>query len=95
MPEPLEFEWNKGNIRKNFQKHGISDKESEEIFNNQPLCVSLDRKHSTTTEVRYHALGKTDENRAIFLSFTVRGYRVRIISARPASRKERGQYGKK
>lgn len=95
LPEPLEFEWDKGNINKNFKKHGVADKESEEVFNNKPLFVSLDRKHSTTTEVRYHALGKTDENRALFLSFTVRANKVRIISARPASKKEKGQYGKK
>lgn len=95
LPKPLEFEWDKGNKDKNLKKHGISDKEAEEIFNNVPLLVSLDKKHSTRIEVRYHALGKTDKNKVLFISFTVRNRNVRIISARKASKIERNKYVKK
>ena len=53
LPKPLKFQWDKGNIDKNFKKHGITDKESEEIFNNSPLLIALDKKHSTKEEIRY------------------------------------------
>lgn len=95
LPKPLEFDWDKGNINKNFKKHGVTDKESEEIFGNKPLLVSLDKEHSTKKEIRYHALGRTNESKVLFLSFTARKSKVGIISARPASRKERKIYVKK
>lgn len=95
LPKFLKFEWDKGNIGKNLKKHGIADKESEEVFSNRPLLISLDKRHSTKKEIRYHSLGKTDENKVLFLSFMVRQNKVRIISARPASRKERKTYVKK
>lgn len=95
LPKPLEFKWDKGNINKNFKKHGITDRESEEVFSNKPLLVSLDKKHSTKNEIRYQALGKTDENKVLFLSFTIRGNKLRIISARKASKAERRIYAKK
>lgn len=94
LPKPIEFEWNKGNINKNLKKHGVSDKESEEVFSNKPLLVSLDKKHSTKTEVRYHALGKTNEGKVLFISFTTRGEKLRNISARKANKKERKIYAK-
>ena len=95
LPKAIEFKWDKGNIGKNLKKHKVNDKESEEIFSNKPLLVSLDKKHSTKEETRYHALGRTEERRILFLSFTVRENKLRIISARPASRKERIIYAKK
>lgn len=95
LPEPVSFDWNKGNIDKNLKKHGVSNKEAEQVFSNKPLLLSLDKKHSTKTEIRYQALGKTDEDKILFLSFTVREQSIRIISARSASRKERDKYAKK
>ena len=91
----MQFEWDKGNLKKNLKKHGITDKESEEIFNNKPLLVSLDKRHSTKEEIRYRALGRTDANKVLFISFTTRDRKVRIILARKASRKERNKYAKK
>ncbi len=93
LPAPLSFEWNKGNIDKNLKKHGVTNKEAENVFENKPLLVSEDREHSKT-ERRYQALGKTDTDRFIFISFTVRNDSVRIISARDMSRKERRVYEK-
>ena len=95
LPKPVIFEWSKGNINKNLKKHGVTDRETEEIFSNKPLYISLDRKHSTEKEARYHALGKTDRNKVLFISLTVRDNKVRTISAGSASRKERNKYAKK
>ncbi|MBU0946416.1 MAG: BrnT family toxin [Proteobacteria bacterium] len=82
------FEWDKGNIDKNWHKHQISPSECEQIFFNHPLVIQDDIKHSNT-EKRFYALGKTDMKRFLFIAFTVRNNFIRIISARDMSRKER------
>ena len=85
------FEWDQGNISKNWEKHKVTHLECEEIFFNEPLIVQQDKTHSTSEE-RYFALGKTDRGRVLFVVFTIRGDRIRVISARDASKKERRYY---
>lgn len=84
-----DFEWDKGNARKN-EKHGVSTAESEQVFFNEPLLLLADMKHSEA-EQRFHALGKTDEGRTLHITFTLRnsGQRIRVISARDMHKKER------
>jgi len=91
LPEPIAFEWDEGNKEKNEKKHNVTYKEAEEAFGNSPLIVSEDSKHSIY-EKRFQALGKTDKGRFLFLSFTLRKNKVRIISARDMSRKEEMKY---
>ena len=86
-----EFEWDKGNRGKNWRKHQVSDTECEELFLNLPLIVSPDKTHSIS-ENRYYVLGKTDNDRLLFLVFTTRGNKIRVISARDMTKKERGCY---
>lgn len=93
LSDPILFEWDKGNIDKNLKRHVVTNKEAEEVFKNEPLLISEDVKHSML-ERRYQALGKTDKNRLLFLSFTVRHDHVRIISIRDMSRRERRSYEK-
>lgn len=85
------FDWDKGNIRKSWDKHKVSPVECEEIFFNAPLVVKDDETHSTG-ENRYYALGKTDGGRFLFIVFTIRGKKIRIVSARDMNRKERRVY---
>jgi uncharacterized DUF497 family protein len=82
------FDWNKGNIDKNWLKHRVSPSECEQIFFNHPLFIQDDIIHSTT-EKRFYSLGQTDMKRFLFISFTVRNNLIRVISARDMSRKER------
>lgn len=91
ISEPIEFEWDKGNVDKNFNKHGIENREAEEVFLNNPL-ISEDKKHSNV-EKRYQCLGITDKNKKLFISFTIRKNKVRIISIRKMDKKETNQYG--
>ncbi|MDD3883634.1 MAG: BrnT family toxin [Gallionella sp.] len=86
------FDWDEGNTRKN-EKHDVSMAESEQIFFNDPLLILADIKHSQAEE-RFHALGKTDEGRAIHITFTLRSgsAKIRIISARDMHKKERQFY---
>ncbi|MCK7546228.1 BrnT family toxin [Marinobacter bryozoorum] len=87
------FDWDEGNSRKNAEKHGVNQSEAEEIFFNEPLLVLEDSKHSQT-EVRFHALGETDDERLFHITFTLRqnGTLIRVISARDMHRKERAVY---
>jgi len=93
LPKPVSFDWDEGNTDKNWIRHRITNKETEEVFNNKPLFISEDRKHSGK-EIRFQALGKTNKKKMLFLSFTIRNNKVRIISARDANRKERKIYEK-
>jgi uncharacterized DUF497 family protein len=82
------FDWDAGNRRKN-EAHGVGQSEAEQVFFNFPLIVP-DPAHSQS-EPRYHALGRTDTGRLLHITFTLRRELtlIRMISARPASRKER------
>lgn len=85
------FEWDEGNINKNWLKHKVSPAECEQIFFNRPLVIQDDLRHSEV-EKRFYALGRTDSKRNLFIVFTVRNKRIRVISARDMSRKEREVY---
>lgn len=93
LPEPIEFEWDEGNIGKNL-KHNVSDKESEELFNNKPNFLFDDEKHSTL-EKRFMIWGITDNDRKLSIIFTIRHKKVRIISVRDMNKKERREYEEK
>ena len=88
------FDWDDGNARKN-DKHGVSMAEAEQVFFNAPLLLLEDSAHSQK-EQRVHALGKTDDGRALHITFTLRqsGQSIREISARDMHRKERTIYDK-
>lgn len=87
------FEWDEGNARKSVEKHAVSQAEAEQIFFNEPLLIADDELHSES-EPRFHALGQTDGGRLLHLTFTVRqsGTKIRVISTRTMSRKERAYY---
>lgn len=86
------FDWDDGNARKN-EKHDVSMAEAEQVFFNDPLLLLEDTKHSQR-ESRIHALGKTDEERLLHITFTLRhsGEKIRVISARDMHKKERKIY---
>ena len=87
------FDWDNGNYKKNKIKHGVEINECEEIFFNKPLLIFPDKKHSET-ETRYYALGRTVLDRKLFVVFVIRNNKIRVISARDMSRKERKIYEK-
>jgi uncharacterized protein len=89
--EPLVFEWDAGNVAKSREKHGVLPAECEELFGQQPILLSDDLSHSGT-ESRHLALGRSRTGRRLFVAFTIRDRRIRVISARDMSRKERRAY---
>jgi len=85
------FQWDAGNSEKNFYKHKVTNSECEQVFFNQPIIVVDDTKHSED-ENRFYLLGRTDQDRLLFVVFTVRKNFIRIISARDMNKKEREIY---
>ncbi|MQT12095.1 BrnT family toxin [Segnochrobactrum spirostomi] len=88
------FDWDEGNARKSTDKHGVSQAEAEQIFFNEPLLLAADVAHSNM-ERRIQALGRTDAGLMLQVTFTLRedATKIRVISARPMSRRERKEYG--
>lgn len=85
------FDWDEGNIYKNEKKHGIKWQIIEEVFFNKPLLLLEDNVHSLD-ECRCYALGRSDEDLKLFIVFTKRENKIRVISARPMNKKERLYY---
>ncbi len=88
------FDWDEGNVNKNWERHRVSFIECEQVFFNAPLIVGDDEKHSLV-ERRWFLLGRTDANRFLFVVFTFRNNLIRVISARDMSKKERRIYREK
>lgn len=89
----LEFEWDEGNIDKNYKKHGFTPKQAEEMFLDENLLQLEDIRHSQN-EKRFTVLGKTFQKKLLFTAFTIRNSKIRIISIRTANKKERRIYEK-
>lgn len=89
------FDWDDGNARKSLDKHGVGQLQAEQALIDPMVLVAPDEKHSAS-ERRYHALGKTADELVLQLTFTLRdnGRKLRVISERPANRKERAIYEK-
>jgi uncharacterized DUF497 family protein len=85
------FDWDDGNKQKNWEKHQVDFRECEEVFFNQPLLIKEDSIHSSQ-EKRFYVLGRSDIGRTLFLVFTLRNNKIRVISARDQSKKERKLY---
>ena len=92
--KPREFSWDRHNRDKNWAKHQVDFRECEQVFFNRPLKTLYDAGHSQK-EDRFIALGITDHGRRLSLVFTIRDRKIRIISAREQSRKERAFYDQK
>lgn len=90
----IEFEWDKGNNDKNWEKHSVSNQEAEEVFLDTNRFIFKDHIHSNNEE-RYRILGKSKEGRLLFVVFTKRKMKIRIISARDTNKKEVVLYEKK
>lgn len=88
----FDFEWDAGNRTKSAAKHAVATMEVEEVFllgQAAPLGVQVSPE---APEERLGIVGVTAAGRVLHIVFTLRGGRVRPISARPAKKKERSIY---
>ena len=85
----LSFEWDDEKDRLNMLKHGISFKDAALVFEDEYHIEMYDFEHDSD-EDRYIAIGKVKE--VLFVVFTERKERIRLISARIANAAERRLY---
>ena len=85
---PLAFEWDAGNKDKNWRKHRVTNEECEEVFFD-PHKRLLKAVLHAGNEPRHVLIGQTKHKRLLFVVFTMRQSRIRVISARDLSRRER------
>lgn len=91
MASPLAFEWDEDKAAQNYAKHGIPFEAAMDIFLDDARIEEPDLR-MPYGEDRVNVIGIVD-GACLNVTFTVRGGTYRIISARPASRKERKVYG--
>lgn len=87
----MEFEWDAHNREKNFKKHRVADREAQEVFGYGLFLGPV----KCIEEERFAVIGRTKGGRSLFVVYTLRGDKIRVISARDASRKERKVYEEK
>ena len=87
----LRFEWDEGNSKKSLEKHGIGILETEQAFYDQKRVCLGKQVFPVFDEDRYAFIGR-GEGELLFICFTLRGARIRVISARKANKKERKIY---
>ena len=84
----MEFEWNEEKRQNNLKKHGIDFICAKEIWSGGIRLETIEKRKG---EARLVTIGEID-GRIILVAYTWRNETRRIISARPASRKERKHY---
>jgi uncharacterized DUF497 family protein len=87
----LLFEWDPKKARLNIKRHGISFDEASTAFRD-PLSKTIDDPLHSDDEERFVLIGQSLAGRLLVVVHTERGDRVRIISARLATNKERFKY---
>lgn len=86
----MSIEWDPEKARANVQKHGIRFADAEGVLFD-PNAISVEDERAEG-EQRFVALGMDSRGRLLVVVYTYRGETVRIISARTATKKERGAY---
>jgi uncharacterized DUF497 family protein len=86
-----EFEWDADKAAANAQKHDVTFEEAVTVFAD-PLARVFDDPDHSETEARELLIGWSNRNRVLIVSFTEREATIRIISARPATKRERHDY---
>jgi uncharacterized DUF497 family protein len=85
----IEFEWDETKARSNIEKHGVTFEEAAEVFLD-PFYQGGDA--SVNDEAREFIIGYSLSLRLLLVVYVERGERMRIISARLATRHERKLY---
>lgn len=87
----MKFEWDVSKAAANIKKHDVSFEEAQTVFDNSLAVIFADEAHSTN-ESRELIIGHSQRSRLVLIAFTERQDRIRIISARLATRQEREDY---
>jgi hypothetical protein len=90
----MKFEWDAGKAASNLLKHGVSFTEAMTLFGD-PLEVTIPDPDHSEGESRFVSIGRSAPGRLLVVAYTEREGRVRLISAREATPKERSNYESK
>ena len=90
----LQFEWDSKKAKQNLLKHGISFEEALTVFAD-PLAKIFDDEEHSADERREIVIGHSARNHLVLVCFTARWTKVRLISARKATRLEQKDYEEK
>lgn len=85
-----EFEWDDAKARQNYAKHGVTFETAREVFRD-PFAFDRFDAREDYGEDRYSIIGMA-QDRLVYVAFTIRNGRIRIISAREAEPHERRRY---
>jgi uncharacterized DUF497 family protein len=86
-----DFEWDAKKAQKNLQKHEVGFDEASSVFDDPMFITLLDDEHSADEE-RYITIGISNKTRLLLVAHTERDNRIRIISARKATKHEEKFY---
>ena len=86
------FEWDTWKADENRAKHGVAFGEAATVFFDGIARSQPDGEHSSALERRYRIVGMSESGRLLVVAYTERGEKLRIISARRATRSEREDY---
>jgi uncharacterized protein len=89
--EAVEYEWDDTKAASNLTKHGVSFEEALTVFGD-PLAVIFDDEYHSIGESREIIIGHSSDGQLVLVCFVEGAGVVRIISARPATRRERSDY---
>lgn len=87
----LRFEWDEAKAAANLDKHGISFDEAQSVFGDPDTITLFDDQHSDV-EDRFIDIGRSANGRILVVVYTENETRIRLISCRRATPKERRQY---
>lgn len=87
----MDFEWDDTKAESNERKHGVSFAEAMTVFADPLALTGFDPGHSDD-EDRFITMGTSTAGRLLIVSHTDRGDKIRLLSAREASRRERRDY---
>jgi hypothetical protein len=87
----LNFKWDERKAKSNLAKHGVSFADASTVFGDPRSLTIPDPAHSQVEE-RAIILGQARQHKLLVVVYTERGDNIRIISVRPASRRERKTY---
>jgi len=88
---PLQFEWDARKADRNLAKHGIAFEEALTVFADTLARIFADEEHSVDQQ-REIIIGHSDKRQLLLVSFVESQGRVRLLSARRATRRERKDY---
>ena len=87
----IAFEWDRRKDAANLRKHGVGFAEASTVFDD-PLSITIPDPDYTIDEERFVIIGMSSQRSLLIVVHTIRGERIRLISARPTTKHERRNY---